>query len=543
MDRPLAANVAQHGSTRAVTDAMRTPSTPHCLAFALAALFVASARPAHACGGCFSPPRTVQTVTYHRMALSVSTTQTTLWDQFGYSGNPSEFSWILPILGGPSVTVQLADVRFLAALDDDSAVVVPSPPSAPRRECPVCYTPPPPVVYSCADTLGASRRDAAGGADGATSDASFAGGGDSGVSVLRQEAVGPYDVVVLRGTDAMALRTWLTDHNYVVPATMEPVLDHYVALHMDFVALRLQDGAGLGSMQPVRVTAPGYQPLLPLRMVAAGVADSVELVLFTLADSRMEPLNFRAIEIGNTDLSWDFGTDSTSIGAFRRAERALAAAAGGRAWLTESAATRDRSYFGALAQSAAQRYRSDSDAGAGTSSTPTNDMAIAMVGLAWPVLTRLHAQLAVGALDSDLQLSASTRNDHPRGYQFGRVENVETPAACGVLHCATGLVSGGEGQITDPFGAPLAPETVLPSSYTRGSLPAWTSRFNWRPRHADGTAYTPPAQEVRNECGPSLLRCSANVGAASRRSAWAGVAALVVAAGVVRQRRAKRRAD
>src|SRR5947208_16783776 len=77
-----------------------------------------------ACGGCFSPPGAVQIVTDHRMVLSLSSVQTTLWDQFGYRGDPAEFSWVLPIHNGPEVQVAVADNTFLALLDNLTAPVV-----------------------------------------------------------------------------------------------------------------------------------------------------------------------------------------------------------------------------------------------------------------------------------------------------------------------------------------------------------------------------------------------------------------------------------
>ncbi|HZO15089.1 MAG TPA: hypothetical protein VFB62_17560, partial [Polyangiaceae bacterium] len=57
---------------------------------------------AHACGGCFVAGGGTRNtlVTGHRMALSVSLEQTVLWDQIEYSGDPTEFSWVLPIKPG-----------------------------------------------------------------------------------------------------------------------------------------------------------------------------------------------------------------------------------------------------------------------------------------------------------------------------------------------------------------------------------------------------------------------------------------------------------
>lgn len=79
--------------------------------------------------GPVAPPGAVQVVTDHRMALSLSADRTILWDQFRYSGRPSDFSWILPIRNGPDVRIEVADNRFLTALDNLSAPVL----NAPQR--------------------------------------------------------------------------------------------------------------------------------------------------------------------------------------------------------------------------------------------------------------------------------------------------------------------------------------------------------------------------------------------------------------------------
>src|SRR5580658_50860 len=69
-------------------------------------------RDALACGGCFTPPEESESViTDEKMVLSVSMTQTTLYDQINYSGSPASFAWVLPIKGTVQVGLS-ADVMF-----------------------------------------------------------------------------------------------------------------------------------------------------------------------------------------------------------------------------------------------------------------------------------------------------------------------------------------------------------------------------------------------------------------------------------------------
>src|SRR5258708_37497610 len=72
------------------------------LTFVSGSLLVAQPRQVLACGGCFHPPAPVNmstVVTAHRMAFAFSSTRTVLWDQIQYSGNPTDFSWVLPVKG------------------------------------------------------------------------------------------------------------------------------------------------------------------------------------------------------------------------------------------------------------------------------------------------------------------------------------------------------------------------------------------------------------------------------------------------------------
>lgn len=401
---------------------------------------MAGPRAAEACGGCFAPPNAVQVVTDHRMVLSLSATRTVLWDQFRYSGRPVDFSWILPIRSGPDVRIEVGDNRFLQALDNLTAPVL-NPPPRPR----------PPV---CDDDLDANE------ARGGFADAGVAPA-PGGVQVLGESVVGPYMTATLRGEDPMALRQWLRDNGYSVPAAIEPVLDHYVALRMDFVALKLRPGEGVDRMSPVRITTPGYNPSLPLRMIAAGTADKVGLMLLVLAQGRIEAMNFPNGEIDDARLVWDFNNPTAPAQDFQRAFAALNAESGGRLWLTESAGAQDRWQVERAVQSV-RCAPGVGGCGVGGPDVTGDDARVAFDTLGDHVtVTRLRADLAAITLDRDLALAASDRPDRNRTYSYGVVRNrpPEFPP-CGsdrvsnsaIVRCSVGATPGAP----SPFGAVTA---------------------------------------------------------------------------------------
>ena len=425
---------------------LRRPLRALAFAFGLAALAPA---PASACGGCFAPPQAVQVVTDHRMVLSVSAQRTTLWDQFGYTGRPEDFSWILPIRYTERTNVSLASNEFMVAAD--------------RLTEPYLQPPPPPRPPFCGD----DRSPSAGGSADAGAPL------DSGVMVLREEVVGPYAVSIIRGTDAMAVRTWLRDNGYAVPTAIEPVIDHYTALNMDYIALRLRPGEGIDRMSPVRVTFEGNMPRLPLRMIAAGVADKVGLSLVVIANSRMEAMNFPNGELSDNDFTWDWNQQNSPARDFLNAFERLNNANGGRVWLTESSTAQQRAQWLSVVSQIPPSPRDagappgdtgtpspdagppQPDAGVMTPSDPMVDVGVAFEGLGnTATVTRLRADLLGRMLDRDLELAASTRSERSQFYRYGNELNRQTfppcPVDAGVSRADAGAPSVDVGAVQPP---------------------------------------------------------------------------------------------
>ena len=248
-------------------------------------------------------------VTDHRMAFSISTQQSVLWDQIRYSGNPSDFSWVLPVRAG--TVVQASSEAWFAALDAATTPTI----SAPNRSC----------------------NGAGVGCGGAKGSASFAAqaGGTGGVQVISQSVVGPYDTATLKASDPRALENWLNANGYVLPPAMQPTIAAYVAGGFDFIALRLQPGLGVQAMQPVRVVTQGADLSLPLRMVAAGVGAQVGITLYVVSEGRYEAAApFDNAVVDDSQLFW-FHTQSRSN--YQELSQSLMAGNGGRTWLTEFA--------------------------------------------------------------------------------------------------------------------------------------------------------------------------------------------------------------
>jgi hypothetical protein len=331
------------------------------------------------------------------MILSVSMDQTTLYDQVHYSGSPESFAWVLPISGTATIGLS-ADVVFdtLDTLTHTSVV-------APPLNC----APPPYCPYA----PGSLGVDASASAD--------AGGGP--VQVLKQEVVGPYETVQLASTDPSALSNWLTSHGYSIPSDIQPIIDAYVTAGMDFLALKLVPGAQVTSMRPVRVTTQGASPVLPLRMVAAGTGANVGVTLWIVGEGRYEPQNFPSFRIKDSEIVWDYSTQSSNYASIRQFYEQQS---GEKAWELESSLALNAQYFTQLVDYGGQTYPqygyeagSDYDPGQtadGGTEAPEQVRADDLATLFHGIdpnnvrVTRIRADLARTALAQDLVLQASS---------------------------------------------------------------------------------------------------------------------------------------
>jgi hypothetical protein len=381
------------------------------MAMTVSAVTFAEQRPASACGGCFQPPtpptQTVSDITDERMLLSVSSTQSTLYDQIKYSGSPSSFAWVLPIHG--TVTVGLsADVLF-NSIDELTATQINPPP-------PNCPSP------NCSSNLNGSASF--GGAD------TNGGGTAPPVQVLAQANVGPYDTVQLHSSDASALDAWLTTNGFDIPAAVQPILAAYVKEGFDFLAMKLLPNQGVQAMRPVRVTTTGASFTLPLRMASIGTGAVTGITIWVVAEGRYEPQNFPFFHIDDSQLVWDFNTSSSNYTTLRAQNEAKLKNAG---WEIESSITLAEGtitgvilsggqYFGnglplRDPTDATHDYLPLGDADGGTTGdggyesaeqVRDDDINTLFAGLTGPVrVTRIRSDIAQAAMTSDFVLRAA----------------------------------------------------------------------------------------------------------------------------------------
>ena len=382
------------------------------LVLGAASLAVIGERDAAACGGCFHPPsQTASDISDERMLLSVSPTQTTLYDQIEYTGNPTSFAWVLPIHG--TVTVGLsADVLF-----DSVDALTQTTITAPTPDCP--------NAPSCGSSFANAGVAAPEGA----------GGGDmGGVTVTKQQNVGPYATVQLQSTSPSALNSWLTTNGFAVPAAVQPILAAYVTEGFNFLAMKLLPNQGIQAMRPVRVTSTGASLSLPLRMAAIGTGATVGITIWVVSDGRYDPQNFPFFHIEDSELVWDWASSSSNYTTLRTEHEA---ALGGKGWELESSLSLAEQTISGVIESggvyyggggggpggfggaappadASQDYLPVTDANGNVVETAdqvrTDDITALFAGMNPPNVrvTRMRSDISHAAMTTDFVLAAST---------------------------------------------------------------------------------------------------------------------------------------
>jgi hypothetical protein len=484
---------------------------------AVSAVTFAGQRRASACGGCFTPPlmQTVSDITDERMLLSVSSAQSTLYDQISYSGAPSSFAWVLPIHG--TVTVGLsADVLFNSISTLTATQMNPPPQNCPSPNC----------ALQNASATGSGSSSSGGGGDFAS---------PPPVQVLAQANVGPYATVQLHSTDSSALDAWLAQNGYNIPTAVQPILDAYVKEGFDFLAMKLLPNQGVQAMRPVRVTTSGAGLSLPLRMASIGTGAVTGITIWVVADGRYEPQNFPFFHIDDSELVWDWSSLISNYTTLRVQKESALKNAG---WEIESSIALNQQviknvilsggqYFGnglgsaGPPSQASQDYLpiGSADAGASYESADQvrdDDINTLFAGLAGSTVrvTRIRSDIAQTAMTSDFVLQASSdQTELSNVRNITKSVNLTCPIYNGCTQIGTGTLAQAQASVDDGgmSGSGSSEAPVLGAGGRNGA-------------GGSGSTPTPPAASGGSGCATSAQ----GTGSGVAFGGLAGVLALVV---------------
>jgi MYXO-CTERM domain-containing protein len=243
--------------------------------------------------------------------------------QILYTGDAAKFSWIVPVDALPTLSTG-TDFLFSQLASATLPSFIPN-----YVTDGTCIDPPiqnfPSGGFETTGTAGSSGTGAGG------------AGGGNGVQIAFQGAVGPFDSAVVKSDDPTALKTWLTTNGYTVTDGASAIIDQYVREMKYFVALKLLNGMGVSSIQPIVLTFKGTEPCVPLRLTAIAANPDMPVLVWVLSDKRVAPRGFYEMTIDEARIDW--WTGGSSYFGPRGLVSQAADDAGGNAFITEYAGT------------------------------------------------------------------------------------------------------------------------------------------------------------------------------------------------------------
>jgi hypothetical protein len=279
------------------------------LAAAAAAHLVAT--PVAAACGCLSPPEVTSgdfavNQAAEEILFEVEPGWVTAHVLIKYSGNPSQFAWIVPVPEVPELSISPASAFGL--LDKATA---PNIAVATEDVCPISG-------YQCVSENQESSGNSGGGCGGTAKysaggvfalDAGTASDGASGtmppVTILGQQTVGDYQTVTFQASQASAAVQWLQDNGFVVNSTTSIYMESYIQANMVFVAAKLVPGAGVNAIKPLRMRYRAAYPSVPLILTAVAAQPHLTITSYIYANQTFQPMGHPIVTMDSARLAQD----------------------------------------------------------------------------------------------------------------------------------------------------------------------------------------------------------------------------------------------
>jgi MYXO-CTERM domain-containing protein len=370
---------------------LRTPRALGAIAVA-AVLSAFSAQDALACGGCFSPPSptpdqiVVQDAERVLFVRDEKNKTSHVWVEVRYSGLAKDFGWVLPLPKLPKVGVgtgmafDALDLRMAARYRTSFALA---------ENCRSSWD-------GCVDGQWDSEfgRPSSGTQDASSAGDAGTGGGPKtpNVEILAQGTTGPYDYVVVKGSEASVLYDWLNTRGYATPQTAKPILQSHIDKGDVFVAVKLSNGQGVEAIRPITLEMDTEEACVPLRLTSIAAKEDMSVVVTVAGPGRAIVKNYLDVEPNPLRMTLTGGSNQNLLcapsnsggtcmlpGNFNQVVAAAVDEAGGRAFVTESSlAGKDLGKLGNLTPELAEQLKTLGDLKAlatwlGVSGMPVND--------------------------------------------------------------------------------------------------------------------------------------------------------------------------
>jgi len=390
--------------------------------------------PAQACGGFFcsavQPTPVDQNAERILFEVHPPPEGITAVVEISYTGDPSAFSWIVPVPETPVLDVVPAEtLRVLDAI------------TGPRVQPPPTTCNPPQgglTLFGRATEVSAAAPEPSAAPE------------DDGVLVEELPNVGAFEPEVISSDDPDALINWLNDNDYLITEAMEPFVAQYVGEGYKFLGLKLAPDQGVADISPIKFTCPnGDMPLVPIRLTGVSAEPEMGILTFIAANERYAPQNYRELTVNADDVQWDYNTRTSN---YYTLVSHLVDEEGGKAFVTQYAGSTEwiRGRAGVA-----------SIANPGPTTQQARDY-VAGLEDRFSYLTRLYTRMGGWEMTDDPVFAPASLSDVDRVIDLSDREPVELcaegvnrdtlHAPCGDTYCGVGgqcalLANGREGCV------------------------------------------------------------------------------------------------
>ena len=122
------------------------------------------------------------------------------------------------------------------------------------------------------------------------------------VRIEAKYIVGEYDILILSAKESTALKTWLDENGYKIPAGAEEVLEPYIKSNLKFFVVKVNEkekkkipGNFLRPLQ-IRFSSPKF--MLPIRLGMANADGDQDMIVYAFTKKgRIETTNYRTLTL------------------------------------------------------------------------------------------------------------------------------------------------------------------------------------------------------------------------------------------------------
>jgi hypothetical protein len=122
------------------------------------------------------------------------------------------------------------------------------------------------------------------------------------VRIEARYLVGEYDILILSAEESSALKTWLDQNGYKIPAGAEEVLEPYIKSNLKFFVVKVNEAEKKklpgNFLRPIQISFSSPKFMLPIRLGMANADGDQDMIVYAFTKKgRVESTNYRTVSL------------------------------------------------------------------------------------------------------------------------------------------------------------------------------------------------------------------------------------------------------